>query len=235
MHDKNSNKSRFDIRKALHTVLAVLFTAFMLALFILFVIYREQITADQITKFTPANKIAAVLFMLLIFAVKSFCVFIYCGILYAASGIIFPIPYAILVNILGTVIMTSIPYFIGKKAGGKYIEKLLVKHPKLDMLNEAHGATNSFFLSFTVRITGLLPSDIVSAFFGASGVSYGAYIISTILGFLPMIGAFSVMGMSAHDVTSPTFLTAAGVQLGIMLLSCILYIFIRKKKTKRNV
>ena len=84
MHDKNSNKSRFNIRKALHTVLAVLFTAFMLALFILFVIYREQITADQITKFTPANKIAAVLFMLLIFAVKSFCVFIYCGILYAA-------------------------------------------------------------------------------------------------------------------------------------------------------
>lgn len=107
MHDKNSNKSRFDIRKALHTVLAVLFTAFMLALFILFVIYREQITADQITKFTSANKTADVLFMMLFFAVKSFCVFIYCG-------IIFPTPYAILINMLDTVIMTSMPYFIVK-------------------------------------------------------------------------------------------------------------------------
>ena len=217
------------IRRIFKVIATVLMVALVCALLAFCFQHREQITADQIIRFTPKNQIVSVTFMCLLFALKSVCVFVYSGILYAASGMIFSVPVAMLVNILGTVVMTSIPYFIGKKAGSRYVEKMVEKHPKMAMLKEAQ-EENSFFLSFMVHIIGHLPSDLVSAFFGANGISYGKYILSTVLGFLPMITTFSIMGMSAHDVTSPAFLISALIQLGIMIFSSILYMLIRKKK-----
>lgn len=203
------------------------------AVLVLCFLYRDRLTADQIAMLTPKNQFAAALLMILLFALKSFCVFIYCGILFAACGMIFPLPAAILVNTLGTVAMTSIPYLIGRKAGSRYIEKLIEKRPKMAALKEKEGE-NRWFLSFLVRLSALLPSDLVSAFFGASGMPYGQYLVSTVLGFVPMILAFSVMGMRVNDMHSPEFIISACAQIGIMLLSCGLYVFMRRKSRKRN-
>ena len=191
-------------------------------------VFRDRITADQIVAHTPANQAAAVLLMLFLFAIKSCCVLIYCGILYAASGRLFSLPLAIGVNLLGTVVMTSVPYVLGRKAGSRYVARLTDKHPSLRILNESGGI--SAFLSLMVRLTGILPSDLVSAFFGATKMPYGKYICTTVIGFVPMIIAFSVMGMSIHDVTSPAFIISVCVQLGTMMLSCVIYAFSRRKK-----
>lgn len=214
------------------TVNAVILSG-VLALLILCIIYRDKITADEIAKITPANQVAASLMMLLLFGIKSFCIFIYCGILYAASGMIFPLPLAFAVNVCGTVIMTSVPYWFGRKADIHYMDELIEKYPKISFLKAAQ-EKNSFFLSFIIRIVGILPCDLVSAFFGASTMPYKRYILSTVLGFLPMIGAFTVMGMSVHDVTSPTFIAAAGAEAVIMIGSCVFYAAVRKKNQKAN-
>ena len=211
------------IRKTLKVISYIIFTAFICAFFIFCLMHRGQITPDLITNLMPNNQIMAAVFMILIFGLKSLFVFIYCGILYAACGMIFPIPIAILVNVIGTAVMISVPYFFGRRSGSKYIEKIVEKHPKMSILNEAED-TNSFLLSFAVRVIGILPYDMVSAYFGARGISYGEYLLSGVLGSLPGIVAFSIMGMSAHDVTSPVFLISAGAQLFIMLLSVMVYI-----------
>lgn len=228
------NKPKHSVKERLKTIAAVVFTVLICILFVLCFLYRKQITAEQLIQFTPANQLAAVFFMLLIFALKSFCVFIYCGILYVASGIIFPIPIAILVNILGTVIMTSLPFFLGRNAGSKHMDKLVEKHPKLAFLQNMENK-NSFFLSFAVRLVGIFPSDLVSTFFGTSDISYGKYLAGTLLGFLPLIIPFSVMGMSAHDVTSPAFLISTGLRLGFMIFSAVLYLLIRKKENRKKL
>ena len=44
---------------------------------------------------------------------------------------------------------------------------------------------------------------------------------------------FSIMGMSLSDIRSPQFLTAAGIQLTEMLVSCIAFHFYRKKHIKQ--
>ncbi len=205
--------------------------ALMLALLVLCIVYRDKLTADEIARLTPGNQLAAALLMLILFGVKSFCIFIYCGILYAACGMIFSLPVALVVNLCGTVVMTSIPYWIGRRAGGGAVKWLTEKYPKLEFLNEMQ-EENSFFLSFIIRVAGLLPSDVVSAFFGAGAMSYDKYIVSTVLGFLPMIGTFTVMGMSVHDVTSPGFIISVGIEVVIMIFSCVFYGLVRKKKKK---
>ena len=172
--------------------------------------------------------------MLCLFAVKGVSVFIYGGLLYAASGILFPLPLAILVNMVGTVIMTTIPYMIGRRTGRTLMDQLVCKYPKLEIVRDAP-SKNELFISFFVRIVGLLPGDIVGMYLGSAGILYSRYLAGTILGLFPAVISFSVMGMSAADVSSPAFIVSVGVECGLMLLSLVMYLIWRKKNGDKGM
>lgn len=205
---------------------------FWLSLIVLCFTYRDDITVERIVTFTPEDPVLTAFVMLCLFALKSVTFCIYGGILYAANGILFPLPVAILMNIAGTVVMTSLPFFIGKKAGSRALEQLTQRSPKLEMLKDAPHK-NEFFISFFVRIVGLLPGDLVGMYLGASGIRYSRYFVGTQLGLLPAVLAFSVMGMSIDDPSSPAFILSACFEVGLMLLSVLLfYIWKKRQKTK---
>ncbi len=206
---------------------------FWLIIILLCLIYRDEITVDSIVAFTPNNTFVAVLVMLALFVVKSVSIFIYCGLLYAASGILFPLPLAILVNILGSVIMATIPFMIGHNAGTGLVSRLIEKHPKLKFMKDVPNQ-NEFFMSFFVRIIGILPSDIIGMYLGASGIRYNRYIAGTILGMLPATVTFCIMGMRINDVTSPEFLFSLGFELCLMVVSTTAYAVWMKKVKRKN-
>ena len=207
--------------------------AFWLILILLCLVYRDEITVERIVAFTPENMLVAVLVMLCLFAVKSISIFMHSGLLYAASGILFPLPLAILVNILGSIIMATIPYIIGQRSGSGLVTQLIEKHPKLKVMKDIPNQ-NEFFVSFFVRIIGILPSDIIGMYLGATGVGYRRYITGTILGMLPATITFCVMGMQIQDVTSPAFLVSLGVELCLMVASTTAYAIWMKKVKGRN-
>ncbi len=202
------------------------------ALIIVCVVNRDKITAEGIVGLVPEDSILSVIVMLLLFVVKGVAVFIYGSILYAASGILFSLPVAIIVNTIGTVIMTTIPFYIGKKAGSRLLGELAKKNSKLELLRDTQNK-NEFFVSFFLRMVGLLPADLVAMYLGASGMRYKPYFFGTVIGLLPAIICFSVMGMSIDDVGSPQFLISLIVEVGLMLLSLLIY-FIWKLKSKRK-
>ena len=207
-------------------------TLFWLAFIIFCFINRDKITISSILSFTPKNLYLAAFVMLLLFSVKSVSVVIYGGLLYAASGIMFSLPVAILVNTVGTVLMVSIPFFIGKRAGKDTMNRLVEKNPKLEVLREAP-SKNELFISVFVRLIGILPGDLVSMYLGASGVHYSKYITGSMIGLFPAIISFSVMGMSADDISSPAFIISTAFEIGLMILSIAIY-FIWRKKQKHN-
>lgn len=178
--------------------------------------------------YTPRQPALAVLLLWALFAVKSLSIFLYSGLLYAAGGILFPLPVAIAVNVAGTAVMVSLPYWLGKKLGSQAVQYILRRWPKSAMLHDLRGGSDFFFV-LIVRLLGVLSADVVSAYMGAVGVKYRDYLPACLLGFLPTCVLFPVMGMSLSDVRSPQFLTAAGIELAAMLLSCIIFHFYRKK------
>ena len=210
----------------------VLVAVFWIFLILLVLINRDRITIESIVHFTPDNMLAAALIMLGLFILKSITFFIYGSLLYVASGILFPLPMAIIVNLAGTLLMSSIPFGIGKTSGGKVLDHLIQKNPKLDILREIPGK-NEFFVSFFVRIIGMLPADIVSMYLGASGIRYNRYIIGSMLGLFPAVLSFSVIGMSIQDVTSPAFIISAGCEIGLMVISITIYLILRSKKKRK--
>lgn len=225
--DTKADKSNV-IKLISHTIII----AFWLLLILVCFLGRDKITVESILSFTPQNTVAAIFIMLLLFAVKSVLIFVYGGILYAASGILFPLPLAVFVNFLGTIIMTTIPFFIGKKTGSKAIERITEKHPKLKILSDLSNK-NEIFISFFVRIVGCLPADPLGMYLGATGMRYSRYLLGTLLGLASAIICFSVMGMSINDVSSPAFIISTAVEIGLMLSSVTLYLIWKFKNKKK--
>lgn len=226
-YDVNADKNR--IFKVIRNSVII---AFWLVLIVFCFINRDKLTVENIINYTPSDTIAAVFIILLLFAVKSLTFFVYGGLLYSASGIMFPLPLAVFVNFLGTVIMTSIPFFIGKRMGNKTIDQLTNKYPKLSILYDLQNK-NELFVCFFVRIVGCLPSDALGIYLGAMGIHYKSYICGTLLGMAASIISFSVMGMSVNDITSPAFIISLSVDIVIMTTSLIIYI-IRRIKSKNK-
>ena len=193
-------------------------------------LHKDAFTLEGILTYTPQKPLFAAAVLWGLFAVKSLSIFLYSGLLYAASGILFPLPAAILVNIAGTAVMVSVPYWLGKKLGSRAVQYILHRWPKAAMLHDLRSGSDFFFV-LIVRLLGILPADIVSAYMGAVRVKYNKYLPACFLGFLPNCVLFPIMGMSLSDVHSPQFRIAAAIELAAMLISCIAFHFYRKKHT----
>ena len=105
--------------------------AVWVALILLVFINRDSITVDAIINYAPSNYFLAALVLLLLFALKSLSVFFASIILFTVSGLIFPLPLAILVNSLGVIIMASEAYLMGRIYGSDLIGTIAEKYPKV--------------------------------------------------------------------------------------------------------
>ncbi len=194
---------------------------------------REHLTMEGILNFTSEKPVTAVLVMLGLFLLKSITFLIYGNILYAASGILFSLPAAVFLNIFGSMIVASVPYFMGKKAGAGFLNTLTLKHPKLSVLKDIP-QKHPLSSSVMIRLLGILPGDLVSMYFGAGGASFSRYLAGTLIGLFPSIMIFSVMGMSAGDITSPAFRISVSAEIILLLTSFIILICLRKRVRKSD-
>ena len=226
---KNNNIFSSERKTAILRILLI----FAWLIFIVFCfVNRDKITIDDIVSITPHNTVLAIILMLIIYAIKSLTVVIYCGMIYITCGILFPLPIAVAVNFAGTAIMVTIPFFVGKKAGKDAVNRITNKYPKTAEIR-AFETSNDFFLAFIVRIIGLLPSDPISAYMGAVGLDYKKYILGTLLGMLPSIIAFPIIGMSLTDPASPAFIGAVLFEISTSVISVAVFSAVKKRKQKR--
>ena len=196
-------------------------------------IHRNDLTPEAIAASIAGNLWLAALILLVMFAMKSISVFFYSGILYAASGLLFPLPIAVMVNLCGTAIMTTLPYCIGKRLGTNAVQTIVNKFPKVAILREMRGE-NDFWFSFLSRANGVLPSDVVSFYMGAIHLRPPQYLAGCMLGMLPTNLTFPLMGMNIRQPGSADFLTALSVQVIYSVISVTVFLLIRKRKRKAD-
>ncbi len=173
---------------------------------------------DGIVKITPEKTLLAALVMMCFFALKSVSVFIYFGIIFAASGIIFPLCIAIPVNLIGTVVMVTIPFFIGRFLGSDMVNYIFEKYPRAEQLHERR-KQNDFMLTLLFRLTGAMPSDLLAFYMGASGSKFGSYLIASVLGFSVSSVTFPLMGDKIRDPKSPQFIISFCIEASVVILT----------------
>lgn len=200
--EQMDNCRKNKILKTGKIVLVVIWGSIVLICFL----NRKAISVNGILQYTPENPWLAAGIMLCLFALKSLSVVIYSGILYVISGILFPVPIAIFVNLLGSMVMLSLPYLIGRKTGVSFIENIRTKYPKTEKLRDLR-KKNDVLFCFAARIVRI-PSDVVSLYMGAVQVDYKKYLLGSMLGTIPHTITYPIMGMSVSELSSPQFILA---------------------------
>lgn len=204
------------------------------AVFTLCIRYRDAVTVDNIIRKTPGNRFIAFFALIALFAVKSASIFIYSGILYAASGLLFPFPLAVFTDICGSAVMFSLPYFTGRRLGADVVRYITCRYPKVEAIKKLRGSRD-FRFTLAVRVIGILPLDLVSLYMGAVKVSYLQYLTGSFLALLPTMVLLTVMGKNALEPGSPQFIAAACLEAAFMLFGCILcYITLKEHRSAES-
>lgn len=202
----------------------------LLACSVLAILYRKNLTVAGIVSFTPRNLWLAALVFMALYAVKSATVVVYVKLLYMAAGIIFPLPAAIAVNIVGSVIELSLPYLLGRVGGREMADFVLQRRPALRRA-AALRQKNSFIYCFLLRAVGVVPVDPMSIYLGACGTPYLPFLAGSLAGVLPTLVICSVFGDAIQTPGSPVFIASAVLFVAVQAAAAVIFfLWIRKAK-----
>lgn len=144
------------------------------------------------------------------------------ALLYVGVGSIYPLGWALLVNILGIVVNMQIPYFIGRYTGGVFVQRLVGKFPRLERL-EAFSHHSAFLFAFMTKFIGKIPHEITNALLGSLKIPYIPYVVGGLLGLLPTMVATTMVGNRLDEPSSPTFIISLVFVVLLTIISFVLY------------
>jgi len=113
-------------------------------------------------------------------------------ILNIAGSVIFGSFIASMLTIIATFVGNTIAFFIAKNYGHAYLENLISKE-KQEIFHSYSNKYGPFFL-FILRLNPITSTDLFSYLAGIIGMKFKNFIISTMLGVIPMILFLSYFG-----------------------------------------
>lgn len=159
--------------------------------------------------------------IMLLFSIKSFFPIYPTSTVCFLSGVVLPSYVAIPVNIIGFTVLISIRYFTGKRFGAGGAWKMISKTEKLRNLIEQDGTGNPALL-IALRLIPGVPINGISRIYGSLNFGYGEYVALSLIGFMPKLISFTLVGRNVYDPLSAGFLLPIIIILfltGISLLS----------------
>ena len=181
---------------------------------------RDALTAQAIADRSPRQVGGAILFLLLLYGLKSLSVAFPLSALEAAGGLLFPFPLALTVNLCGVLLAHSLPFLLGRREQDR-LASLTHRHPRLARLKpnpEQPGQT-----VFLLRLAGAAPGDLVSLWLGAAGIPFRAYFLGDLIGSLPRVASATLLGSALWEIGSSRFWLSLLPGAGLTLLSFLLW------------
>jgi len=147
-----------------------------------------------------------VLAVLLLYCLKSLISAIPLWLMIVISGGVLQMHISFAVNITGMVILISIRYFLGRRLGGGQVQRLLEFNRDIRSFLEKNDSKSKPFLLFLFRTVPSFPLNPVSQLYGAMGFDYVDYVLISLLGFLPSLIIYTMIGKNAYDPLTFPFL-----------------------------
>ncbi len=129
-------------------------------------------------------------------------------VLTAAGGVLFGAVLGTGLTVVSATIGAGISFQIGRRLGRERVEQIAGKRlGKLD----AWISRNGFLAVLYVRLIPLFPFNVLNYAAGVTSVSTRSYLLGTAIGIIPGTFAYSALGGSIDQPTSPEFLVAVGL------------------------
>ncbi|MFR6436816.1 MAG: TVP38/TMEM64 family protein [Peptoniphilaceae bacterium] len=204
--------------------------SFAIALIAIFLSVKEHVTIESLTAGVEGNSARAAGFLWLLFAIKSLSVVIPLPSLYLASGLLFQPVKAVCISYVGLAITLTIPYILGRWAGGEGIDYITANYPKIEKVLEFQ-KKNEFFANFIVRLIGWFPCDILSFYFGASKTPYITYLTASLIGCSIGVVTNTLLGDVILNPLSKPFILLMLIKIAISAAAIAAVYFLNKGKS----
>ena len=205
----------------------------LLALGLLYLHKQHHFNMDEILSWQPENLWLAAVVLLCFFAVKSASVFIPIMIPQILAGHLYTRDIALLINLLGLVVVMAVPYWVGKGLGSARMQQLIQKYPKIQGLLNAQD-NNQMAFSFMLRACCVPPADMVTMYFGATGMPFVINVVGGVLGCFPSMVLTTFLGANIRDPDSPAFWMALALNVAWVILSGLGFYLLRKFHSKKE-
>ena len=169
-----------------------------------FILTRGSIGVQELLAWSPENKWLAALAALAAYALKSQTVVVPYALIATAVGLIFDLPAALAVNTLGSVVCISLPYLTGRGSDGVLVDALLARQPRMTAFYEAN-RRHLFLVSLVLRVANL-SNDILGLVFGSLKMKYWEYLLSSLVGILPAMVLYTVLGNDLDPFSAPVLI-----------------------------
>jgi len=204
----------------------------VLALVLFAVMFRDYITVENVLRITPRHREIVSLFLIGLYILKSLTILFPAIVLYVVSGIVLPLPFAILVNLMGMFIENTLQYAVGYSLGSGLSDYLEEKYLRFRKFGDIMGKSE-FFVSYILRITPFLPVGIVSLLLGGKRIDFKKYTSGSLLGMAPFMIAATSVGMNILNPFSLEFVISCSLIVLIIALS-FLYLRLRKRVPQKR-
>ncbi len=195
----------------------------VLAVFVTIFVLRNGVsTIDALVEGFGERPILTAAAFMGLFLLKSISFGLPFALLYIGTGKIFPLGWALVVNVCGIVVNMQIPYLLGRFSGGKAVERLLGKFPRLGKI-EAYSKDSALLFTFMVKFIGKVPHEITNGLLGSLKIPYLSYLGGGVLGLLPTMVATTLVGKSLDNPGSPLFIVSMVVMVLLLGISFLLY------------
>ncbi len=179
---------------------------------------------------TSSSFAAAVGAILGVYLVKSVLFVIPASLIYIAVGMAFTPWQAVAINFAGIVLEVVVTYLLGLFLGGEYVNNLLKKSKGGQKILDLQ-FNNRFLVLFSIRFLPVFPIDFVSLFWGASKCNFLKYFAASILGIMPRVILFTILGDGIYDYI-PIHLIVKGIIIAIPIGVVVFLVryFVKAKK-----
>ncbi len=186
--------------KTKSTVKALIRVAVAMIIFVIAVINYDRLKNIDVRALVEASSstLIAILTIWGVYLTKSILFIIPASLIYISTGMAFPPLTASLISLVGIIIEVTVTYLLGLFLGGEYVNRQLEKTKAgkkiLDMkLND------NFLALLPIRALPVFPIDFVSLFWGASKCSFHRYFFASVIGIMPRVVLFTILGDGIYD------------------------------------
>ncbi len=180
------------------------------------------------------SMLIAILSVIGVYWLMSMVFVIPASIVYISVGLAFPLYIAIPVNIVGILCQLCSTYILGRFLGGETVIKKIKKikyGEKIISLQDK----NSLSALFAVRFLPVFPIGFVSLFLGSVKMKFGKYLLVSLVGILPRVILFTILGDGIYDIIPiDKLIVIVGILVPIGLMGWVVSYAVKMyKKSKK--
>lgn len=216
---KSKQKTLQKLSKVFVTVLIVIISFFVI----------KYLPLEKVRSIIQSGGAFAPLIYILLFSILPIF-FFPVPVLALAAGLAFGVWKGSFYTIIGASINCILMYLIAKYIWKEQVDKYLDKHLSEDVKKRiASKDTDIGFYLFVLRLTPIIPYNLINYMSGLLDINLKSYIIISILGIMPGTAVYLNMGDKAINYKSKEFVLSVIIMIALIALSSLLTKYLKKK------